>query len=133
MKSLLPLIAICAILTVFITSCSKDSNNKPASERILGVWKLDKVIYHDYIGGVNTGDTTIGTPDDKIDFRSDGKVYTYTQGIYDTSAYSVASETKITIDSETFDIETLTDNALTLHDREDSGDDYSEERDYLVR
>lgn len=136
MKSAFSLIAIFLILTLCNSSCKKDKDkdtNKTVAQRIQGVWHLDKAIYNDHIDNVDYRDSTIGTASDVIDFRTDGKVYTYVQGEYDTSSYTIPSDKQITIDIQTFEIRALTDNSLTLYAKETDGQDYYEETDSFKR
>ena len=90
-------------------------------------------MYNDHYNNTDYRDTLFGTPSDIIDFRTDGKVYTNVFGQYDTSTYSVPSETQLIIDTTTFNIQTLTDNTLKLYSKETDRANYTEETENLIR
>ena len=61
-----------------------------------------------------------GVAADYVDFRADGKVYSFTDGSADTSDYVLSGDTTIIITaSGNLKIQTLTDHALKLYGRED--------------
>ncbi len=103
-------------------SCKKESasSNNPAQDKIIGKWKLLSTVTNDFYAGTPHITTYTGTAADYADFRTDGKIYAFINGNYDTSAYAKISNTKMWIvtTSDTFDIQTLTDTDLKLYRKE---------------
>ena len=104
--------------SLFLNSCKKEEDEqrqKTTAEKILGKWQLDKLLYHSVYDGIDERDSLIGTAADYFDFRTDGKVYLNIEGEADTSAYSVISDTKLSLFEETFDIRNLTENDFSFY------------------
>ena len=104
-------------------SCKKESTapiSKSTQDKIAGKWKLQSSIANDFYAGTSHITTYTGTAADYVDFRNDGKVYSFVSASYDTSAYGIISNTKMWIDnsSDTFDIQILTDTNLKLYRKE---------------
>ena len=83
---------------------------------------MQKVLWYNPNGGLPLKDTTIGLPNEYIDFRSDGKEYAcFWNGIeyrYDTLNYNVNGNVLHTSrgnSSGNSDIQTLTSTNLTIH------------------
>jgi len=112
-------ILLFACITLLATSCKKDPAPTTQS-KIQAKWKIQSVVENDFYSGSAHVTTTAGGANDYADFRLDGKVYSYSNGYYDTSAYGIISDTKMWIDVSTdvYDIQTLTDTQLKLYMKE---------------
>ncbi len=123
MKKLLFLII--ASMALF-SACKKKDVEKTTAEKIMGKWTLTTETYNDYFNNTSHITTYSGTANDVIDFRADGRVYdgpTFST----SSSYSVISDTKLSVDGVTTDINALTDNQLILHAKIPGvGTDYDE-------
>lgn len=124
-------IAIFIAALLFITSCKKESNPAPKTtlEKILGKWSHKTSVFNYFYSGMPHVITITGTAADYADFRTDGKVYSYITGAYDTVSYSIISDVKMWIDDPTqvYDIQTLTDKDLKIYNKESyPGGDYDE-------
>ena len=113
-------ILLITIASMIITSCKKeDAAPKPKTtqEKIAGKWRLESSARNDFYAGVPHFITYTGTAADYVDFRNDGKVYSFVDGNSDTTAYSIISDTKMWIDSSTdvFDILTLTESTFKFY------------------
>ena len=117
-----------SLAVFYLSACKKSDKQQTTLERIQGVWQLDTDIVKENISGDLDITTTTGEPGDIVDFKTDGKVYVNIGGFIDTSAYSLTSDTKILIATQTFDITTLTANSFILYNKETTGaSDYIEE------
>jgi hypothetical protein len=126
MKKILTSVLLLSFLFTFVASCKKDDKPKPTSERVLGKWSIQSLTENDHYSGQDHISVTPGDPGDFVDFRSDGKVYSNVTGYPDTSSYTVVSDTRITIDTDGYDIKTLTDNSFVLYSKDTYGSDYFE-------
>jgi hypothetical protein len=111
-------------------SCKKaDKTPRSTQDKIAGKWKLESSVVDNYYSGSSHIVTYTGTAADYADFRNDGKVYSFVDGNYDTSAYGMISDTKMWIDTSSFvfDIQVLTDTAFKIYMKEVYGPgDYHE-------
>lgn len=88
-----------------------------------GQWNLaKKIVWNTPNLGATQKDTTLGLPQEYVDFRNDGKEYiSFWKGTnyqYDTLKYSVSGNILHTSKGNingTSDIPTLTSNSLTIH------------------
>ncbi len=110
------------LISMGFIACKKESTtpNNPSQDKIIGKWKLQSTITNDFYAGTSHISTYTGMAADYADFRTDGKVYSFINNNYDTSAYVKISDTKVWIDAPTyiFDIQTLTDTQLKLYRKE---------------
>ncbi|ANE49273.1 hypothetical protein [Flavisolibacter tropicus] len=137
MKPQPPLLALIAFL--FLTACHKDdlqfiysrdgiygANEVfviPTGEaaKILGKWMVNSITVKHKISTFVQTNNYVGRPVDYIDFRTDGKVYTFTLNNSDTSKYFVRSEKEITIDTDPATVKLLTANKLVLYSYDEVG------------
>ena len=105
------------MIAVLFTACKKDDKAPTTTERIQQRWKFEKTYYHEETPGYPSyRDTTIGNlATDYIDFRTDNKTYSYTNGYYDTIPYSIINDTKLLIDGDTATILVIDDSQFQLH------------------
>jgi hypothetical protein len=123
MKKLL--FVVIASMALF-SACKKKDVEKTTAEKILGKWTLVTETYNDYYNNTSHITTYPGSASDIIDFRTDGRVYDGPNGT-SSSSYSVISDTKLSVDGVTTDINALTDNQLILHAKIPGvGTDYDE-------
>jgi hypothetical protein len=102
-------------------ACKKESAKpKTTQDKIAGIWKLHSSVVDNFYSGTSHITTYTGTAADYVDFRNDGKVYSFVDGSYDTAAYGIISDTKMWIDtaSSVFDIQTLTDTDFKVYRKE---------------
>ena len=115
-----------AVLMLFATACKKDS--KSPQELILGKWKLDTYAYKEVDGGVVDEETEDASATNYyLDFRSDGKVYMFMYGSYDTLSYSVPDAKSLIIDGEDITLSTLSEKKFSIYYKETSTDYVYEE------
>jgi hypothetical protein len=114
-------IFLLACLVLFATSCKKDDPQLTTQSKIQAKWKIQSITENDYYSG-SSHVVTFSGPTDYADFRADGKLYSYSLGYYDTTAYSIISDTKMWIDVSTdvYDIQTLNDTQLKLYIKENT-------------
>lgn len=125
-KTLTLLVCAAAVLMMFGTACKKDS--KSPQELILGKWKFDTYAYKEVDGGVVDEDTEdASSANYYLDFRSDGKVYMYMYGDYDTSSYSIPDAKTLIIDGDNVTLSTLTEKKFSIYYKETSTDYVYEE------
>lgn len=118
-----------AALTVFIFSCKKDENTpaiQTTQEQLIGKWNLVKYVdWYTPTASTTTKDTTIAHAGEYIDFRTDTKAYLHlwegTSFENDTSSYNVNGNIVILNNlvppNDTLDIQTISSNNLTLHNK----------------
>jgi hypothetical protein len=123
MKKLL-FVAI-ASLALF-SACKKKDVEKTTAEKIIGKWTLVTEIGTDYYNNTNHIINYSGTANDVIDFRADGRVYEG-PAFTSSSPYNIISDSKISIDGISTDINALTDAQLVFHVKTiGTGTDYYE-------
>ena len=127
MKKILSAFAILAFFSISFTACKKEKT-KTASERIIGTWQVNNVVYNDHTNGADhISSSNDFTAADTYEFRKDGTVLANIQGQSDSSTYSIAGENKLTIVAdETYDIKTLDDHSLVIYFKDVTGSDYEE-------
>ena len=104
---------------IVLTSCQHDDVPEPTtSEKVLGAWKIVKVIDEDYapINTLVSVDEYIGLPGDSIVFKTNGMVYTYSAiAGDDVTDYIVVDDKTIKIEDELYEIKNLTGTELYLY------------------
>jgi hypothetical protein len=120
-KTLTLLVCAAAVLMMFATACKKDS--KTPQELILGKWTFDTYSYKEVDGGVVDEDSEdVSSANYYLDFRSDGKVYAFIWGDYDTLSYSVPDAKTLIIDGDNTTLSTLTEKKFTMYYKETNTD-----------
>lgn len=104
----------CAAL---FTACKKDKE-KTTAEKVLGKWTSINSVENDFYNNTPHVTTYPAAAGDYADFRNDGKVYSKDGVDLDTSSYSITTDNKIIIESETLEIKTLTDNQFVLYNKD---------------
>jgi len=116
----------------FLTACDKD-DDRATAERIMGKWDVANYTQTVFSGGGTTTTTVSPGPGSYIDFRNDGKYYTYLFGNYDTASYSVLSDSYLLMDGDSAAIRGISDHNLSLGQREYSGANYTDIQANLTR
>ena len=114
---LLATIACMAFLSVLIAACKKDKGNG-FTGKLMNKWSLVQFLDTVYGSGASPVATKYdGKTDEYLDFRKDGKLYSFTKGTYDTTSYTY-SETnyKLNVEGLNYEILILTDNTMVLHE-----------------
>lgn len=115
---LLTAIACVAFLTLLIAgSCKK--KEKDFSDRFQTKWSLVQSVDSFYSSTSLAPMVTpyVGQSGEYIEFRPDGKMCTYIKKIYDTVPYTFSEQHfKINVQGHKYNIITLTDNAMVLHE-----------------
>jgi hypothetical protein len=106
----------CSIGLFTLAACHKEE--KTTAEKVQGKWQLAKITDNEHSDDKDVRDTTVGTAADYLDFRADGKLYTYLYGDYDTSNYVIQSDLKIRIGGASADIQTLTDKTFRFYSKQ---------------
>lgn len=106
-------ILVFATMLIFI-SCNKDEDRPVSVEQMVqGKWKINSIKEEDSGSIPPYSNTYPGLPDDYVDFRTDGNVYWYSDGIYDTFTYRVVNDQYIIEEvADTFNILTISNNRL---------------------
>jgi hypothetical protein len=103
-----------AIAAVTFTACKKDNEDSSLQHK----WGVVNTHFKDVFNGQTTfEDNYTGVSADYVDFRADNLVYTYIDGLYDTTSYQILANNKVMIDTETFDIQSLTSSNATLYEK----------------
>ncbi len=137
MKTLLKVTLGLMASALLIASCNDDDDNnvQTTQEKIQHTWLVDSTTQRTVSSGADNTVTYTGTAADYFDFRSDGKLY-YKVSVLpaDTVAYSLIGDTKIVIDGDTSNIDTLTANKFVASFRTPAtGTDYILSTSYLRR
>ena len=109
----------------FLTACHKD-DSRSVSEKIMGKWDVANYTQTVSTGGSVTTTTVTPGPGSYIDFRNDGKYYSYLFGNYDTASYSVLSDSYLLMDGDSSVIRGLSDHNFSIAQRTYSGADYTD-------
>ena len=123
--------SIILLFSMGFMACKKESTTqvKTTQEKLLGKWNFVSTISNHFYSGSSHIITTTGAAGDYVDFRNDGKLYSYIIGSYDTVAYGIVNESKIWIDNtiNTFDLKVFTDTDLQMYHKEvPNATDYDE-------
>lgn len=115
-KVIFSILGLCLFTLV---SCQKDDSPEPATqEKLLGRWKIDRVIEESY-KPVNTlvdTEVTPGRDGDAVEFKSNGVVNVYsTIDGDDETTYEVLNDTTVKIEDEIYKIRKLTPTELNLY------------------
>lgn len=102
----------------FISSCKKEEKEKTTQEKITGKWNvISKIIETTIPSEPVSIDTLMGTKDDYIDFRSDGKLSVFFDGLMQEGvSYVIENDTMINLEGEPFNIREL-NNTKFVFDR----------------
>ena len=123
------------MLTFIFASCKKNKNTATTLQKIQTKWSVESVIDHEHDPSslpIDTTTTYLGVATDYVDFRNDGKVYSYFDGSADTSPYTLSGDTTIIINLlGKFKIQSLTDHVLKLYDKEDNPSTSSYFEEYI--
>ena len=113
------------VFTTLCLSCKKqladDNIDRSTTNKLQGKWQVDSIVVNQYFNGTYSKASNAGTPEDYIEFRSDGRMYTSFQGYTDNSSYYVRSDTVIVIGGDSADINELTDNKLVIYNKAEAG------------
>jgi len=139
MKKAFALFITAIFIAYVFVSCSKSKDTTAqltVTQKIQNKWLVDNLVDHFHDPTFDTTVISAGTASDYVDFRTDGKVYTFFDGSADTSTYAVVGDTSILITLiGNYKIQALTDHTLKLYGREDdpSSSAYFEETINLKR
>ena len=82
---------------------------------MLGKWTYVGQVGSETFQGSTRPTSATGVAGDYIDFRTDGKTYSYIASERDTSTYKIISDKLIKVDSDTLEIKTLTTSSFVLY------------------
>ena len=110
--------------TIF-TACKKDSTtvSKTTAQKVIGKWSISSLAGVTYSEGVGYPYTLPASSANYIDFRTDGKSYSFHMNQYDTLSYRIINDQTIKLDLDTAQIKTLTDNSFVLYAKKIRGQD----------
>src|SRR5688572_13746046 len=83
---------------VLFTACKKDDPVTPeltTLQKLQAKWNYERMTDHIFIGGMSLRDTVVADPGDYADFRTDGKVYSRMDNMFDTIPYSLLGTNKL--------------------------------------
>ena len=130
MKKKAFLLIAATITLLYACKKSDSSSSQPtAQQKIQAKWRYVSTAVNNYYSGSPHVVTLNGNAADYADFRSDNKVYSYTTGTYDTSAYTIINDTKMWIDTpqDEYEIKKLTTAEFILYKKETiSATEYTE-------
>lgn len=115
MRTLLKITLGLMVGCVAMASCEDDTDDPKAiaQERLQHIWLVDSTTLRTVTTSSDDTVRTLGTGNDYVDFRSDGKVYSkFGTDEPDTASYELLNESQIKIDADTFTLQTLTNTRL---------------------
>ncbi|HYE56322.1 MAG TPA: hypothetical protein VD996_15845 [Chitinophagaceae bacterium] len=128
--------SLLCLSVIMLASCQKDDAPETNRTRILGKWKVEKVI-DEYYQPVNTlidREETTGNPDEYIEFTADGKVKMHSPSMGDDeTTYEFIDEDTIMIEDEVYDIKELVEAKLHLFQDFTEGDQRFVQNAYFIR
>lgn len=128
MKKIITLMAVATILTCIAPACKKNDVQQTPLQKLQAKWFLVTDVYNDHYSGADHTTTLTGTANDYAEFKTDGNVFSSVSGYTNTTPYNLINDTKLKIDTDTYDIKTLTANSLVLYIKTlYGGTDYDEE------
>lgn len=116
-RSPLTAIACMAFLTVCIAACKKEEE-RGLTERLMNKWSVVQILDTAYASSAapipNKYDGKTG---DYMDFRTDGKLYSYINNSYDTANYTYSEKNLlVNVKGFKYNILMITDNTMVLHE-----------------
>lgn len=123
LKKIWPIAALTCSLLLLLIACYKDKNDEiqDAKDKVLGAWNFINNIYTQTYNDHVIRDTAFGQPGDIVEFAVNDQLYIFTDGIYDTSSYTILSAGSMIFNGDTVCILTLNDTGLHLQ-RKEEGD-----------
>jgi len=109
-------------IIIFLVACGKGDNVILSQQQIIAKWSVVSNISAQY-GSSPYRDTIYGAVGDYATFTIDEKVFWYlnpnrgTRNGYDTSSYLILKNHFIKLDSDTFQIRTLSNDSLIIFNR----------------
>ena len=100
MKKILKTMALGILVFICMPSCKKtDSSGQPLTtiQKLQAKWQVQTYYENDHYFGADHIKNSIGTVNDYLDFRTDGKVYTAMFGYKDTVTYSLPDDAHLLI------------------------------------
>ena len=115
-----------AAVTIF-TACKKDNKtvSRTTAQKVIGKWSISSLVGVTYNAGVGYPYTVPTSSADYIEFRTDGKNYSFSMNQHDTATYRIINDHTIQLDLDTAQIKTLTDNSFILYAKKNEGQDSS--------
>ena len=110
-KTMIFLLAGAAVFT----ACKKTETTLTTTQKVLGKWTYVGQVGSETFQGSTRPTSSTGVAGDYIDFRTDGKTYSYIASEHDTSTYKIISDKLIKVDSDTLEIKTLTTSSFVLY------------------
>ena len=122
-KFLTPLLAI----VLLFTACGKDDPPAPAAT-LVGKWTLDQTIIKEYVNNAVVSSITIPSDGTTFDFQGNGNlVITHPGNVLESMPYTIQPNSKVNIDGDVFDVQSLTTTNVTIYHRQDlSAGEYDE-------
>jgi hypothetical protein len=108
---------------LFFTGCQKDLNgtDQATEKKIHWKWQVESLVINENISGVSNTRTYAGKPEDYVDFRNDGKMYTFFNNVQDISDYEIKDEKTIFIDGDAAKIHILTETTFVFSSKDETG------------
>lgn len=115
---LLTAIACVAFFSILTGACKKDKE-KGVTEKLMNKWSLVQVLdtVYSFSGASPVASKYEGKSEEYMDFRKDGKLYSFIDNQYDTSNYTYSEANfKLNVNAFRYNIVILTDNTMILHE-----------------
>ena len=124
-KKILKYLLVAATVGTIFTACKKDNKtvSRTTAQKVIGKWSISSLVGVTYNAGVGYPYTVPTSSADYIDFRTDGKSYSFSINQHDTTTYHIINEHTIQLDLDTAQIKTLTDNSFVLFAKKNEGQD----------
>ena len=107
-----------ALITVLIAGACKKDNEKGFTERLMNKWSLVQISDTVYSSSAAPVPTLYpAKTGDYMDFRKDGKLYSFINSMYDTANYTYSEANfKLNVKGFKYNVLILTDETMILHE-----------------
>jgi ABC-type oligopeptide transport system substrate-binding subunit len=113
------------LLALISSSCKKDKET--TAQKLQHNWTIVSEVDNSHDASGDNINTITAASGDYVNFSSNGTVTSQFNGFTSTAAYSLISDTQISIDGETFTIKVLSGSQLVLYIKDDtSATEYDE-------
>ncbi|WP_205512385.1 hypothetical protein [Longitalea arenae] len=106
-----------ALLIVCTAACKKEEE-KGLTEKLMNKWSLVQILDTTYTStAAAVPNKYEGKTGEYMDFRTDGKLYSFINGTYDTASYTYSEKNlKVNVQGFKYNIVMLTDHSMVLHE-----------------
>jgi hypothetical protein len=112
-------LACVAILTVLFAGACKKKTEKDVTDRLMNKWSIVQITDTAWSSSSTTPTVSQyeGKTDEYMDFRTDGKLYSFINKSYDTANYTYSEQNyKVNVRAFRYNILILTENTMILYE-----------------